>query len=95
MQDWRASIANANALSLYRHFKCSFEFEPYLNNLPRKFKTALCRLRLAAHTLRIETVRYTQNRTDRSLRVCEVCKNGVVEDEFHFVIVFPAYQRYV
>jgi hypothetical protein len=62
MQDWSESIYNANSLSLYRHLKCSFEFKSYLNNLPRKFRTALCRLRLASHKLRIETGRYTQNR---------------------------------
>jgi hypothetical protein len=91
MQDWSESIYNANSLSLYRQLKCSFEFESYLNNISRKFRTTLCRLRLASHKLRIETGRYTHTRTDRSLRVCEVCKNGDVEDEFHFVIVCPAY----
>jgi hypothetical protein len=72
MQDWNESIFNANSLSLYRNFKCSFEFESYLNNLPRKFRTVLCRLRLASHKLHIETGRYTQNITDRFMHVCEV-----------------------
>jgi hypothetical protein len=91
IQDWNSKICNASSLTYYRHYKPVFELEMYLNKLPRKCRTALCRLRLASHKLRIVTGRYAQSQTARNLRVCEMCDTGDIEDEYHFVIVCPAY----
>ena len=90
-QQWFNYLSNSSPLCLYKHFKTSFGYEPYLNILPQKERYYFSRFRLSAHNLHIVTGRYTKNRVDRSLRVCLVCKNGDIEDEYHFVLKCSAY----
>lgn len=47
----------------------------------------MTRLRLASHSLRIQTGRFGPNRIDREHRTCLLCEKTEVEDEFHFVLV--------
>ena len=49
--------------------------------------------RCAAHQLRIVTGRYAQNRIDRSLRLCTLCNNSHIEDEYHFITICSAYSQ--
>ena len=53
----------------------------------------ISQLRLAAHQLRIVTGRYAQNRIDRSLRLCTLCNNSHIEDEYHFITICSAYSQ--
>ena len=69
----------------------NFGYEIYLDVLPPKFRNVLSKLRLSSHKLRIETDRYNRNRINRQLRYCTFCNINDVEDEFHFIIVFPIY----
>ena len=50
-------------------------------------------LSLSAHQLRIVTERYSHNRIDRSMRLCTLCDRSDIEDEYHFVIICPAYSH--
>ena len=59
----------------------------------KKFRIVLSQLRLSAHQLRIETGRYSQNRVDRALRLCTLCDRSDIEDEYHFVLICPAYSQ--
>ena len=63
----------------------------YLDILPSKLRNILTRLRLSSHKLRIESDRYTRNRTPSELRYCILCNVNDVEDEYHFVLVCPAF----
>ena len=54
----------------------------------------MTRLRLSAHTLEIETGRYSD--TDAENRFCQYCEfqgNKVVEDEVHFLVTCPMYEK--
>ena len=38
-------------------------------------------------------MRRFQNTVDRPLRVCRNCNTGKVEDEIHFLLIYPAYEE--
>ena len=54
-------------------------------------RSALRKLRISAHELKIETDRYKKLPNERSQRICERCNLNVIEDEFHFIISCPLY----
>ena len=90
-------IAQDKKLKLYAAFKSSFKFEPYLDILSDfKVRSALAKLRLSAHTLQIETGRFSKIKTPRNKRFCLYCKTlniSTVENEIHFVITCPLYNE--
>ena len=48
-------------------------------------------IRGSAHKLRIEDGRYRN--IERNNRLCQYCQMNVIEDEFHFLLVCPAYRQ--
>ena len=49
-------------------------------------RKAICKLRLTAHNLLIETGRYVKPKNmPRSERICKNCNLNIIENEFHFV----------
>ncbi len=77
---------------MYRHAKVNFEYAPYLGICNyKKYRHGLTRLRLSAHSLRIQTGKYGQNRIPRHERTCQYCTSGDIEDEYHFMIVCDRY----
>ena len=77
-------------LPMLKHYKIDFGYEIYLDILPPKLRYILTKLRLSSHKLRNESDRYNRNRTPRLLRYCVLCNVNDVEDEYHFVLVYPA-----
>ena len=51
-----------------------------------KLRRALCRFRISAHDLRIESGRYSKTPTNRADRICTRCDINEVEDEFHLLL---------
>ena len=51
----------------------------------------MCKIRISAHPLRVETDRYSKNYIERSLRKCQYCTLNKTEDELHFIIECPLY----
>ena len=92
-QSWVNDIAQSSSLLVYKDFKSKMVYERYLDILPYKIRTVISQLRLAAHQLRIVTGRYSQNRIDRSLRLCTLCNNSHTEDEYHFITICSAYSQ--
>ena len=90
-QKWHSDLQENRALVLYKHFKVDFSYEPYLNFYPTKFRVALSKLRLSAHSLLIETGRYARSKIDRSERRCTFCDTGDLEDEYHFTLICSRY----
>ena len=73
-----------NKLRLYTTIKGTFRQEPYIANiLNRNQRSWLSRLRISAHSLRIETGRYTIPVTPLSQRVCLYCDSGELDTEMH------------
>ena len=93
LQTWNTTVNSSSPLHLYKNFKFTCTYETYLNVLPAKYRIALSRLRLSSHKLRIETGRYSQNRTERRNRLCTFCDKGEIEDEYHFILICEAYQQ--
>ena len=81
-----------NKLRFYKVLKGTFKQEPYITNiLSRNQRAWLSRFRTSAHSLRIETGRYTVPVTPLSERVCVYCDNGVCDTEMHAVLVCPTF----
>ena len=92
-QTWRTDVENNQKLTLYKHFKCNFEYERYMYMIQhKKYRNALAQLRLASHGLHIETGRYGRNRLERNERLCHLCSDGDIEDEYHFVFICSIYK---
>ena len=53
------------------------------------FKPLISRYRLHAHSLNIETGRYYT--IDRHARICNMCNNNDIEDEYHFILECSEY----
>lgn len=79
-----ASIRSSSKCTLYKEVKIVFELEKYLVCLPRSLYIYLTKLRLSSHKLPIETGRY--NNTPRELRVCDMCSDNVLGDEYHLIL---------
>lgn len=92
-QNWFEDTNQARILHIYRFLKTDFTMEPYLNILPKQLRIYVSRLRLSSHPLRIETGRYGVNRVDRNQRLCLLCNENEVEDEFHFILVCNKYKQ--
>jgi hypothetical protein len=89
-QKWVTDVNSASKLDSYRLFKYVHEYEHYLSAvLPTKFRTALVKFRVSSHALLIESGRYEG--LDRTCRICKCCNLNCVENEYHFLLVCPAY----
>ena len=85
-QSW---LCSSNRLTTYNSITTNFSFKPYSNMSNHRFRMALTKFRVSAHSLAIETGRHTG--TERNLRKCVLCNMNVVESEFHFMLVCPFY----
>ena len=76
-----------NKLRFYKHLKGSFTIEPYIVKIKnRNQRHWLSRYRTSAHTLRIETGRYTRPVTPIVERKCIYCEANSIDDEKHFIL---------
>ncbi|XP_006822879.1 uncharacterized protein LOC102805817, partial [Saccoglossus kowalevskii] len=66
--------------------------ESYLINIKNiDLRTSLAKFRLSDHALKIETGRH--NCTPLSNRVCDMCNQDTIENEFHFMVECPKYSN--
>lgn len=91
LQGWHSNKSGSTMLNLYHHLKEKFEYERYLDLLPFDLRTYLVKLRVSAHSLRVQTNRYGINRLPRNERVCLFCDTRDIDDEFHFVFKCPCF----
>ena len=80
---WEKKDLEEGKMVTYRRIKKNFEMEQYLTFPYRKYRAATTRLRISAHTLKIETGRHTTPITPRDKRICPKCQNGTIQDEVH------------
>ena len=93
---WKTEFDNKPKLYLLQQYKTEFAIETYCKlNLKRSQRSLIAKLHLGILPIHIETGRY--NRIERELRVCLVCNNGRVEDEFHVMFYCQAHKeaRYI
>ncbi len=87
IQEWRGTVRDSVKCVNYRMFKTDLELEPYLLDIPEKFRRSLCKLRTANHKLPIERGRYSN--LPRHTRLCDICGEQEIGDEFHFLLKCP------
>jgi hypothetical protein len=90
---WRRLVATNTKLVIYRGLKNELRFEPFLDGPVRqdwaiKIKA---KLRAGAHGLAVESGRFEG--LQRAERECPLCKSGAVEDEAHFLLDCPWWQK--
>ena len=91
IQNWYSYVNNSPKLITYKTVKIQFCHEKYLSCvLNYKHRVALSRLRCSAHKLMIEERRYRN--TERNMRLCQFCNMNLTENEFHFLLVCPAFR---
>ena len=80
-------------LNTYFTIKQEFSAEPYLRIGKFHLRKAICKLRISAHNLMIESGRYAKPRSlPRSERICKLCNLNCIENEFHYISQCPFYE---
>ena len=75
-----------NKLRFYKTLKSSFSMKPYLSLVKNRNQRAwISRIRISAHSLHIETARYTRPVTPANERFCNFCNIGSLDDECHLL----------
>ena len=91
-QVWYSELAQPNKLDTFKAVNKVFNFENYISCIRiEKYRVALSRFRCSAHRLMIEEGRYRN--IERNNRLCQYCQMNVIESEFHFLLVCPAYRH--
>ena len=86
------SMRNSKGLRTYKMFKSKFAMEDYLINLHDfESRKIVAKFRCSDHTLMIETGRH--KKIDLEERMCKMCSQKTVEDERHFLLECPAYNK--
>ena len=84
-------LTNVNNKHIYAQFKNQYNTEKYCNlNLKRSQRSLIAKLRLGILPIRVETGRY--NNTIRQERICLICNNGNIEDEYHVMFYCEVYK---
>ena len=92
IQEWFENMSLSSKCLYYRMFKCTLEQETYLSVVNvKKFRIALSRFRCSSHDLYIESGRFRA--IDREKRICKLCDQSVIEDEYHFLLICPVYNQ--
>ena len=89
IQSWRSSMLDCEKLDILKMFKIDFCLEKYL--LLDVNVKLLTQLRCGSLKLNIETGRY--NNVPRNERLCQCCNMKAIENEYHFVMICPAYRH--
>jgi DNA-binding transcriptional regulator LsrR (DeoR family) len=78
-------------LKLYSKIVMEFKQPGYLDyDIPKSLRNKLSKIRISAHSLAVETGRYTKPVTPSDQRTCKYCKH-IVDDEIHFLFQCPQY----
>ena len=82
---WKSKLDVSIKGETYRGFKTHMRYEPMLDQLNRKQRRAILKLKLSDHKLMIEEGRHSRPKIPRENRYCKFCKTQV-EDEQHMLI---------
>ena len=58
-----------------------------------KLRKCLAKFRLSSHSLEIEKGRHCKPKIPQELCICKICKNGSLEDEYHFLMQCNQYHE--
>jgi len=85
LKDWKENVVKKPKLRTYVTFKDNVDVEPYVKycNL-RQNRSIMAQIRCGVLPIRLETGRFSRLQVED--RICELCNEGNVEDEFHFMM---------
>jgi hypothetical protein len=83
------TTSTGNKLRTFRKLKNIYKYESYLEISSSKLRKNLCRFRISAHKLNIETGRHKN--IPLKDRLCTKCNLQQIEDEEHALITCPFY----
>ncbi len=90
VNNWENSVKDKCKLDFLALIKPAFGVEPFVKlNISRYERSLLAQLRYGILQIQLETGRY--NNEKRGDRLCKICDEGRVEDQYHFVFHCPAY----
>lgn len=90
LQTWCANVHDSNRLRTYATFKFNLTTEKYLTVVTNyRIRKSLSKFRYSNHTLMIESGR--KDGIEFENRICKMCSQNVVEDEYHFLLECPLY----
>ena len=91
IQNWYSYVNNSPKLTTYKIVKIQFCHEKSFSCvLKNKHRVSLSRLRCSAHNLLIEDGRYRN--IEGNMRLCQFCNMNLMENEFHFLLICPAFR---
>ena len=79
---WEAEglLKERSKLDFYFSLKKTFGFEDYLDNIELSARIHVTKLRLSAHCLPVEILRYNKQYSNREDRTCNICELNVLGD---------------
>ena len=90
--EWKSEVNSKPKLRTYKLFKSEFKTSNSVFINHRVKRSLLAQFRYGILPLRIETGRWYRG-IDLDQRICEICKNGDVEDEVNFLLKCNAYSN--
>jgi hypothetical protein len=85
---WEADglLKERSKLDFYFSIKKNFGFEKYLDSIELGSRVHVTKLRLSAHCLPVEVLRYNKEFPNREDRTCNICELNVLGDEKHYLL---------
>ena len=83
LQKWKSELSKMTSCDIYIECKQEFKLENYLMCENHNYRQAICNFRL--NNTRIPKVTGRFKGLERSQRVCTLCNNNSVGDEFHVI----------
>ena len=91
MQNWTSKIHDMDRLRYYKLFKNTLEREYYVDLVKKEDIAALSNFRCNSLPFRALTGHLYEKLPYENC-FCQICKNNIVEDEYHFFMICPVYE---
>jgi hypothetical protein len=90
---WEHRRSTKPKLRYYNMYKAGYDQEEYLNlNISKRQRSLYAQFRAGILPLQVEIGRYRN--TNLEDRICTLCTQNIVEDEYHVLCVCESYQEY-
>ena len=94
MQKCQHIIENENEkCQYYKDFERSTSIQKYFNILPKNLWIPFCKFRTSNHRLPVEFNSWDNFFKPRSDRLCAICSLNDIGDEYHYVMICPAFKE--
>ncbi len=82
---WKNELSQMSSCDLYQHLKGEYKIEKYLLNLDDNLRITMCKFRTDNTRLPKVTGRYKRPKLERHQRICTLCDEERVGDEYHLL----------